>query len=280
MTLGIDVSHFTRDESGLTPDRLACLRQQGVRFVIVGTQDDAIFVPQMRMVLAAGLQLEAYIYLYAQVPGAAAGVGAVQQVDWTFDKLRDAGLLRSIRTLWLDVEDGFESGGLAANRLRLRQVVERCNAIDPTVKLGIYTRRGYWQQHMGNINDYAMLSLWDAYYDNTPSFGYFVPYGGWSRAHTKQYMNTNAWCGVNNDRNFREAATPEPEEPESDAGQVALDAVNFEATFERAVAGLRQGLFDLPGRPAKREVFVESMVELQNLFNLGESPKVRVEVVP
>ncbi len=48
----------------------------------------------------------------------------------------------------------------------------------------------------------ASQQLWYAHYDNNPSFGDFVAFGGWTKPNIKQFQGDTTLCGAGVDRNY------------------------------------------------------------------------------
>jgi hypothetical protein len=59
--LAVDVSNYT---GAITAEQARCLRSQGVEHLIAGTQVESIARVQLEAALAAGMTVDAYVYLY------------------------------------------------------------------------------------------------------------------------------------------------------------------------------------------------------------------------
>lgn len=86
----------------------------------------------------------------------------------------------SIGTWWLDCEgEGRDVGWMIARLGYAAKAVESC---------GIYTRAGWWMEHMGNTDLFSHLPLWYSNPDYTPDFTDYTPFGGWKQPSIKQWM--------------------------------------------------------------------------------------------
>ncbi len=207
----VDISHWS---GTITDGEVACWRERNFTHVITGTQSPGITVQQLQTAVNHAMTVDAYVMLYWD--------------DDIADQVRDA--LATIAgfpvgRLWLDAEQ--PSGGRSAAQLiqKVQQAVEACGS----VPCGIYTRKGWWMENMGDTDAFSHLPLWYAYYDGNsdfddwydPQYWYEGPFGGWADPTGKQYDSD--WtapdlCGVNVDFNLM-VVSSEPE-PGTDPGEV------------------------------------------------------------
>ena len=72
--------------------------------------------------------------------------------------------------------------------------------------MGIYSGNNFYASAMCNSTLFSSMGveLWYARWDHEPSFANFLPFGGWSQPHTKQYNDVAApQCDVNTDADYR-----------------------------------------------------------------------------
>ena len=195
MPLAVDVSHWSGE---ITEQQMACLRERGVRRVIAGTQRRAIARQQLEAAVAAGLEVEAYVYLYLRANVARRVQAALETVE---------GL--PVRRLWLDAED--TTSGLTPEQMveRLRQARAACGEFPA----GIYTGGWWWRPYTADSRAFADLPLWHARYDDRPTLDGFRPFGGWERPAMKQYAHNVDRCGVTVDLNWYEQTGPRRGDP-------------------------------------------------------------------
>ncbi len=100
-----------------------------------------------------------------------------------------------ITQLYLDVEIDGVSVDNVQNHLALLKV-------QPDIaKTGIYTRRNFWIDQLGNSVEFSNEPLWDANYNDKIGISP-VDYGGWIKADAHQYRGTTNLYGVDVDLNF------------------------------------------------------------------------------
>ena len=193
MRLGVDFSEYGGD---LAPATAECWKQAGISFVIV--QYSARMEQHLGILQAAGLEAEAYVYLYwdrspwNQTPA-----------DRTNAALQLAA--GRVSRLWLDAEDQTHP----YNEAQLQDCVTVCKLAG--IPCGIYTGRWWWVPQTGNSQAFAHLPLWHAEYvtndpqarlDLAPDPGDgFQPYGGWTRPTIRQFQGTSTLCGHSVDLN-------------------------------------------------------------------------------
>ena len=181
LALAVDISNWS---GTISPDAVAAWQAQGIEKVVVGTQNIHIARQQMKVVKDAGLELEAYVYLYGHL-------GASAQIHDAMDTI--AGF--SVDRLWLDVEDE-KSGKTPEQWIEFLGLAIAISTVAFEYGLGVYTRAAYWRQHLGNTTLFRHLPLWNAWYMGKPNLDDFTPYGGWSREEMRQYTNTQTLAGV------------------------------------------------------------------------------------
>ena len=99
MSMAIDVSHWTGE---VTTQQMECLARRGVRRVIVCAQRREVARQQLATAVAAGLEVEGYVYLYLR----ADVTGRVHRALETL-----AGF--PVRRLWLDAEGHDQRTGIS-----------------------------------------------------------------------------------------------------------------------------------------------------------------------
>jgi len=190
--LAIDVSNYT---SGFTLENLNGLKAEGLKLVIVQAVDPPPNYPagvtrsQVAATLAAGLPVDAYVYLWFSL-----GAEALERHLSLLDGF-------PIRQLWLDVED---TGAKYFSPLECETTVQAalnvCDAYKTEVgHTGIYTGRWFWAEpaYMGNTDRWADRKLWTSDYDGVPDTTVgFEPYGGWTECRIKQHIGTSEWGGI------------------------------------------------------------------------------------
>lgn len=179
----------------LTAEEALAMVAEGIELVIVGTGHAGgagLWARQQaEAAVAAGLRLEAYIYLYM------AG-DPVEQVGQALATLE--GL--PVRRWWLDAED-VDSPALspADRRTFLHACVSLLQGRGLTV--GIYTGRWWWVPNMGDYAGFSPLPLWNSWYDGDPDVD-GLPYGGWTAEGVaiEQFQGTSMVCGQSVDLNW------------------------------------------------------------------------------
>lgn len=180
----------------LTAAEAAAMRADGIRKVIVGTGNPAPggagqwSRQQADAAIKAGLDLEAYIYLYM----AGSPEGQVQQAMNTMQGI-DVGFW------WLDAEDVSSPQLTTGERITfLNRCISYLNSHEIT-DLGIYTGRWWWVPNMQNSSAFAHLPLWNSWYDGDPDPDGF-PYGGWFTSTVEQFTGTTILHGHSVDLNY------------------------------------------------------------------------------
>jgi hypothetical protein len=227
----VDVSNWS---SNISSAEVACWRDGGVEHVIVGTQVASVARQQLQMAEFHGMSLDAYVVLY-----------------WNFDITNQVNTALAmiegfpVRRLWLDIEVAPGAWSAAQVVDKIRQGEQACG----DMPCGIYTRKVWWLDNLGNTTAFSHLPVWYAYYDGhhgfddwyEPFFWYEGPFGGWTDPTGKQYDSD--WtapdlCGVNVDYNVMFVAAAEPgAPPPAPTGQlpasgavIGTDAVTLSVT--------------------------------------------------
>jgi GH25 family lysozyme M1 (1,4-beta-N-acetylmuramidase) len=223
MRLGVDCSNYS---GVLEADSARCLRAAGFDFLIAGTQVPSVTRQQIEAALAAGLEAQAYVYLYWSRDTAAEVLRALDAV---------AGL--PVTRLWLDCEDHARGLSPAA-------IVERIEAAlraAGDMPAGIYTGRWWWPANTGDATAFSHLPLWHAEYrgavDAPPAPHDFRPYGGWQSPALWQFQGTTTVCGFSVDLNveFSPVAAPAPALGWQE--RVELQLARNRKRFDLALAG-------------------------------------------
>jgi len=103
--------------------------------------------------------------------------------------------------IWLDIERLSWPANQAANRVFITDLISAGKAKGKNI--GVYTNYNNWQSIVGlDWTGASSLPLWYAHYDNSPNFGDFVPFGGWTKPAIKQYAGDATVCGVSVDLNW------------------------------------------------------------------------------
>lgn len=158
-TFAVDISHWSGE---ITAGEVACWWASGVRHVIAGTLYHSITVEQLQTAVDGGMTADAYVMLYwdynitSQVQNALATVQGLP-----------------VRRLWLDAEQ--PRGNWSSSQL-IQKIQEAVNAVG-TFPVGIYTRKVWWMNNVGNTTAFSNLPLWYAYYDHYDDFNdwYYTP---------------------------------------------------------------------------------------------------------
>jgi hypothetical protein len=179
------VSHWSG--SGWSAD---CFVENGVTHLIAGTQRQSITRAQLDAAVAAGMTVDAYVYLYW-------GSSITAQVQYALETIQGYPVTR----LWLDAENS--AAGYTPSQI-LQKIQEGLDACGST-PCGIYTAKWWWDPATNYSTAFADVPLWYARYDLNPDFndwynGY-SDFGGWVDPTGKQYQGSNYFCGVNVDKN-------------------------------------------------------------------------------
>ena len=175
----VDISNYT---GPLDPAQVAALRDN-FGLVIVQAVDPpsppypvGVTREQVLALQAAGVEVEAYIYLWFDEP--------VASVRTRLNLLNGLGIKR----VWLDVEDAEGSMWYTTAQCQDKVRAAVYAIAEYGYEVGIYTAKWFWGDWMGP--EFSYLPLWVAQYDDIPDLAVFNPFGGWSQAAIKQYVGT------------------------------------------------------------------------------------------
>ncbi|MBS1149587.1 MAG: glycosyl hydrolase family 25 protein [Myxococcaceae bacterium] len=194
----VDVSHW---EGPIAQHSMDCLWTSNVRHVVAGTQIEEVTRQQLRMAVARGMTVDAYVYLYwDQDMG--------EQVRKALGRVTGFPIGR----LWLDIEE--KPAGRTADQLIAlsQQVVDACRAQAPAgVGCGIYTGPGFWKSYLANTPRFAEVPLWYAQYNDKTSLASWSTekFGGWTFPAAKQWAE-RVLCGIGLDRNTMQVVSGAP----------------------------------------------------------------------
>ena len=173
----------------------------GFTHVIVGCQNATVAKQQLAVLVAGGMTVDLYKYLYFTA-------SMTSQVQASLA----IGAGFPVGRLWLDLE--ADPGTLDVYDL-CTLIQEAVDAAGPT-PVGIYTG-SFWRTYMQGCAEFADLPLWTAHYDGVPTFDDWTSrwFGGWSMPAGKQYLGdtTVGGNGVDVDTNIlwlNLAAAPSP----------------------------------------------------------------------
>lgn len=182
--LAVDISNY---QGALGQDVFERWFAEGARTVICGTDGSqaypVVFPSQVQRARAAGLEAEAYVYLYF------AG-DVVRRTNLKLDMIDGVG---GIKRVWLDCED--TSSGLAPGEIVGLIAAARDAVQSRGYQCGIYTGRWWWVPYAGDERGFYDLPLWLASYDGIWSLA-MSPLGGWTELHRKQFTDKGALGGV------------------------------------------------------------------------------------
>ncbi len=195
LVLAVDISNWS---GTITENEVACWWESGIRHVIAGTQIPSIALQQFQTAVNGGMAVDAYVMLYWDYDIA----DQVQDALATIEGF-------SVGRLWLDAEQ--PAGSWTASQLtqKIQEAVDACGSFP----CGIYTRKVWWLDNVGDTITFSYLPIWYAYYDHNSDFDdWYDPtvwwegsFGGWTDPTGKQYDSD--WtapdlCGVNVDYNI------------------------------------------------------------------------------
>lgn len=193
----VDISLWSGE---ITDAEVRCWYEQGVRHVIVGTQNPRISRQQLDMAIAGGMTVDLYEYLYWNV-------SMTKQVE---EALVLADEYPEVGRLWLDAEENPGSFGRVALTQKLEEALTACGEVE----CGIYTAKWWWQPAMQNSTAFNHVPLWYALYDLNPSMDTWSTqkFGGWATPTAKQWQETY-FCGIDVDKNTMLVSVEQPEAP-------------------------------------------------------------------
>ena len=209
----VDVSHWSG--SGWSA---GCFVDNGVTHLIAGTQNPTITRAQLDAAVAAGMTVDAYVFLYwgssitAQVQNALATVEGYP-----------------VTRLWLDAENsaaGYTSAQILA---KIQEALDACGPMP----CGIYTAKWWWDPATSYSTAFGDVPLWYARYDLTADFNDWYSgvsdFGGWTDPTGKQYQGSNYFCGVNVDRNVMYVEDAPTASFKGETGRVIASQADAEA---------------------------------------------------
>jgi GH25 family lysozyme M1 (1,4-beta-N-acetylmuramidase) len=176
--LAIDVSHWSGE---ISKAKFSAAKAGGVSRVVVSLNNLDLARRQLEAAASAGLEVQAYIYLYFAQDVAARVRSCLGVIG---------GL--GVEHVWLDCED--EKHTLTPHQLNAR-IEDAILAVGPPYTAGIYTAAWWWKKHMGILAGQTRLPLWDAFWDGEADLD--APrYGGWTRAAMSQYRADTTFAGI------------------------------------------------------------------------------------
>eukprot|EP00005_Dracoamoeba_jomungandri_P002001 CAMPEP_0174250800 /NCGR_PEP_ID=MMETSP0439-20130205/847_1 /TAXON_ID=0 /ORGANISM="Stereomyxa ramosa, Strain Chinc5" /LENGTH=212 /DNA_ID=CAMNT_0015330963 /DNA_START=76 /DNA_END=714 /DNA_ORIENTATION=+ len=188
-TLGVDVSQLTTV--------FGCLKQSGYEFAIIrgfrssGSVDPYV-VKNIENARAAGIP---YVDVYL-FPCVSCGNPGTQSAE-----LLSAISGQNYGMVWVDIEVYAWTSSKTTNQRFITEMVG--NLTSRGAKVGIYTSYYNWESIVGlDWTGVSRYPLWYAHYDNSPSFGDFKAFGGWSKPSIKQYAGDKTVCGAGVDLNY------------------------------------------------------------------------------
>lgn len=212
------------------------MRAEGVRTVICGTDGNPpLFPAQAVAARLAGLEVEAYVYLYFGSGGTAYDV-----VERTNRKLDMVDMDGHVKRVWLDCEDttsGLGPSELVALIAGARDAVQARGYV-----CGIYTGAWWWVPYTGDSKGFWDLPLWAAQYDDVADVDAVTPFGGWQQAFRKQYTDKGTAGGITPldldvERVLEAAPVPEAPQPLDDFQRGRLEMY----------LGIKKLIDELPG---------------------------------
>lgn len=190
MRRGVDVSNH---QNGIFQATFEAMKAEGVEVVICGTDGTPAapltYPAQVRNARAAGLEVEAYVYLYF-----GEGSAVFDVAGRTNEKLDLIDSVGGVRRVWLDCEDTKNALGPA---MILGLIDAARLAVEARgYEVGIYTGGWWWVPRTGNSVRFAHLPLWVAQYDRIADVDQVALFGGWPRAFRKQYADDGTAGGL------------------------------------------------------------------------------------
>lgn len=186
MTLAIDLSNYT---TNLDAEALAAA---GVRRAVVQLVNERVLThrEQIPALLAAGIEVEAYVYLWFS-----SGAGFIRRrMTWALDELA---AFPEVRRVWLDCEQGETDnppyGGGTDTAEMIREAITVAG--ERAYEVGIYTAKWWWDRFQHGVTAFSTLPLWAAQYDGRQDTA-ISAFGGWERATMKQFAGDSVLAGV------------------------------------------------------------------------------------
>jgi len=189
MPLALDISNWGGE---LGANTVFQWKAYCVKRVVVGVSHHvALARQQLRVIVAGGLEVEAYIYMYwGQDPSV--------QVEYAREAIGDL----PVRRLWVDFEDDHAPKDDPAS---VKAWIYRCldAAAVLGLPLGIYSAWWWWAVWTENTADFCDYPLWVCH-QNGAADTTFPTFGGWQTCALKQYAGTSDFCGYSADLDFYE----------------------------------------------------------------------------
>ncbi len=181
-----DISNYSAIPMG---EQAALLRDQG-RKAIVGCHDPVIAIAQIQALRAHCVEVELYQHFYFSIP-------LQREID-KLEQVIDA--IGFAPRIWIAEEDTVPAGVSPDVVVGWIQevIIQTVADLSPT-KLGIYTRKGWWQEATADTTRFTNLPLWVAQYDGISNLSVYDGFGGWWTCAMKQYDNDVDIGGVNVD---------------------------------------------------------------------------------
>lgn len=241
MPVAIDISQWSGEVSVEDFQRA---KAAGCSRVIVALNNLTLAKRQIDNAKAAGLQVQAYIYLYFQQDPASRVSEALNALSGT-----------GVRDVWLDCEDETFSfaSRFCINKLGYCADLVWKRGFNP----GVYTASWWWKKHIDSTPDSELstqqveylakiydLPLWDARWDNDPDIDP-ANYGAWTQPPVmSQYRGDTdfmgIWCDINSYAGVPgPSPAPEPEPAPAPEPDLIVLYQRLEAA-EREIASIRR----------------------------------------
>lgn len=193
---GLNCVDMSRWGGELTVDEAEAMRAEGIATVIVASGPGGYGLmarQQAEAALAAGLRLEAYVFL-----------GFESDPEWWVQQAlaRLDGL--PVARWWLDVED-TDHGSDWTPEQRIAYVQRALDAFAAAgVFAHVYSGGWFWRPYMADTDVFARQGrkLWNSWYDGDADVD-GLPYGGWTSSDVaiEQFEGTSLVCGQSVDKN-------------------------------------------------------------------------------
>lgn len=192
-TTGVDVSQL------FAVSAWQCVRNYGYKFAIVrcfcsNGNPDHNCAQSVANAWAAGFEhVDIYMFPCPQCGNARLQVQRLYEHS------------RNIRfgQMWLDIEGSqYWLGNVASNRAFFNELAKASQDFFGSKLGGVYTNKVQWDAIMGSWTGASNMRLWWAYWDFSPSWSGWAPFGGWSSPAIKQYAGDQSFCGMGVDKNF------------------------------------------------------------------------------
>ena len=190
MALAVDCSNYSGE---ISEQQARDLWAAGVRKVIVQIVNERVLThrQQIPVLLAAGLEVEAYVYVWFS----SGEEWVKQRVAWA---CRELGAFPKVSMLWLDCEQTLDDDPPFDHVNEPTTDIIRA-AVDVVThagyRTGIYTAQWWWVPGTDNTTAFSHLPLWSANYDLDPDRDP-ANYGGWGVPDMEQYQGSTTLAGV------------------------------------------------------------------------------------